>query len=190
MFYLWEELHTAIPYPLSLWKEVELWLRGSQSLRLWRFHYSLRYYEYYLNQEKLTLWGFFCKHFWRFRYRHCQLKYEIYIHPNQCGYGLRLCHPGYRYLHQDTQLGNNCTILPMVLIGMKGGSNRGAIIGNNVDISTGVTILSPIVIGDNVRIGAGAVVTKDVPSNSIVAGVPARVLRQYNESADNFRSSH
>ncbi len=50
-------------------------------------------------------------------------------------------------------------------------------IGNNVFVGNGVSILCGVNIGDNVIIGAGAVVTHDIPSNSVTAGVPARVIR-------------
>lgn len=52
------------------------------------------------------------------------------------------------------------------------------IIGNNVWIGDKVTILGDVHIGDNVIVAANAVVTKDVPDNSIVAGVPAKVVKQ------------
>lgn len=51
------------------------------------------------------------------------------------------------------------------------------VIGNDVWIGAHVTVLPGVTIGDNVVVAAGAVVTKDVPSNSIVGGVPARILR-------------
>ena len=51
-------------------------------------------------------------------------------------------------------------------------------IGNNVWIGDKVTILGDVHIGDNVIVAANAVVTKDVPENSIVAGVPAKVVKQ------------
>ena len=50
-------------------------------------------------------------------------------------------------------------------------------IGNNVYISAGARIIGKINVGNNVIIGANAVVNKDVPDNCIVAGVPARVIR-------------
>lgn len=49
-------------------------------------------------------------------------------------------------------------------------------IGNNVSFGFNVTILKGVTIGDNVFIGLGSVVTRDIPSNSIVAGIPARVI--------------
>ncbi len=51
-------------------------------------------------------------------------------------------------------------------------------VGKNVWIGFGVIVLPGVTIGDNSLIGAGSVVTKDVPPNSIVAGNPARVLRK------------
>lgn len=51
------------------------------------------------------------------------------------------------------------------------------IIGDNVHISHGAVVFGGITIGDNVDIGANAVVNKPVPDNAIVAGVPARILR-------------
>lgn len=51
-------------------------------------------------------------------------------------------------------------------------------IGNNVFVGANVVIIGNITIGDNVIIGAGAVVTKNVPSNCIVVGNPARVLKK------------
>ena len=50
-------------------------------------------------------------------------------------------------------------------------------IGNDVYISAGARIIGKIKIGNNVIVGANAVVNKDVPDNSIVAGVPARLIR-------------
>ena len=52
------------------------------------------------------------------------------------------------------------------------------IIGKNVWIGDKVTILAGVTIGDNVIIGANSVVTKDIPSNSMAAGIPARVLKR------------
>ena len=53
-------------------------------------------------------------------------------------------------------------------------------IGNEVRIGSNVTLL-PITVGDNVIIGAGSVVTKNVPANSIVAGNPAKIIRKIED---------
>jgi acetyltransferase-like isoleucine patch superfamily enzyme len=52
------------------------------------------------------------------------------------------------------------------------------VVKKGASIGSGATILANTCIGENAIIGAGAVVTKDVPANTIVAGVPAKVLRQ------------
>lgn len=54
-------------------------------------------------------------------------------------------------------------------------------VGSQVSIGTSVTILCGVKIGENSIIGAGSVVTKDVPANAVVAGNPARVLRYLNQ---------
>lgn len=54
-------------------------------------------------------------------------------------------------------------------------------IGNDVWIGGNVSIMPGVTIGNNVVVAAGAVVTKDVPSNSLVAGVPARVIREVED---------
>jgi acetyltransferase-like isoleucine patch superfamily enzyme len=52
------------------------------------------------------------------------------------------------------------------------------LVKKGASIGSGTTVLSNVVIGENAIVGAGSVVTKDVPANTIVAGNPARVLRQ------------
>lgn len=78
---------------------------------------------------------------------------------------------GYRVLINDT---NNHSI-----DGKEPVKNEPVIIGNNVWISSNSTILAGVKIGDNAVIAAGAVVTKDVEPNTVVAGVPAKVVREF-----------
>ena len=58
-------------------------------------------------------------------------------------------------------------------------------VGNNVYIGTGAYILPGVTIGDNCVIGAAAVVSKDIPDNSVAVGVPARVIRTIDEYYQN-----
>ncbi len=55
-------------------------------------------------------------------------------------------------------------------------------IGDNVEIGSNATVLPGVTIGDNATVGAGAVVTEDVPPNSVVVGVPAKVVKWKNKS--------
>jgi len=67
---------------------------------------------------------------------------------------------------------------PNKLIRLQGVERKGIQIGKNCWIGSKVTILDGVTIGDNCVIAAGAVVTKNMPSNSVIGGVPARVLRK------------
>ena len=57
-------------------------------------------------------------------------------------------------------------------------------IGNDVWLGANVTVLPGISIGNNVVVGAGAVVTKDIPDNSLAVGVPARVIREIENDVE------
>lgn len=56
-------------------------------------------------------------------------------------------------------------------------------IGRNVWIAAGATVLGGVSVGENAVVGAGAVVTRDVPPNTFVAGVPARVVRELDDES-------
>lgn len=79
----------------------------------------------------------------------------------------------------EAVLGKNCTIFHQVTIGTNGkGVPK---IGDNVTIGTGAKILGPITIGNNVKIGANAVVTQDIPDNCIVVCErPKIILKEKN----------
>ena len=93
------------------------------------------------------------------------------------GSRFRIDHFGGIIISGDAVFGDDCVIRNGVTVGLRHTGIRGApIIGNRVDIGAGAKILGPIHVGDDVAIGANAVVLKDVPANSIAVGVPARIL--------------
>lgn len=96
---------------------------------------------------------------------------------SRIGPGLRLYHGVGLVLHQETIMGKNCALRHCVTIGRKyeGGC---PVIGNNVDIGANAVLLGDITIGDGAIIGAGAVVVKDVAPGDVVAGNPARSIRK------------
>lgn len=101
------------------------------------------------------------------------------------GPGLYIGHYGNIFLPSGVKLGKFCNISQENTIGVSGrGESRGVpTIGNYVYIGAGAKIIGKITIGDNAAIGANAVVTKDVPENAVVVGVPAKIIN-YNSSKE------
>ena len=80
-------------------------------------------------------------------------------------------------IHKNSKVGSNCVIGTSVVLGGRHSDNPGGPqIGNNVYIGTGAKVLGPVTIGDNVSIGANSVVLTDIPENSTVVGIPARIV--------------
>ena len=88
------------------------------------------------------------------------------------------------------KFGDNCRIRSGVVVGLRRVDEKCApVIGSNVDIGAGAKLLGPIRIGNNVIIGANAVVLCDIPDNSIAIGVPA-VVKQRQATTPGRASSH
>ncbi len=92
--------------------------------------------------------------------------------------GLMCFHPFGTVINAKS-IGENFQFRNCLTIGNKSNDNNLIpVIGNNVTVGANVVIIGKITIGDNVTIGAGSVVVKDTPSNVIVAGNPARIIRK------------
>lgn len=97
--------------------------------------------------------------------------------------GFYIAHVGNVVIAHHTKIGRNTSMHQGVTIGVSGAASELPIIGDRVYFGAGCKVIGSIKIGNDVVIGANAVVTKDVPDNAIVVGVPARVLN-YNGSHD------
>ena len=108
-------------------------------------------------------------------------KTGIEIHPGATiGRRLVIDHGTGIVIGETTEIGDDVLIYQGVTLGGTGKDTgkRHPTIGNNVMISAGAKVLGPFKIGDNSRVAAGAVVLSEVPANSTVVGVPARVVKQ------------
>jgi len=108
----------------------------------------------------------------------------IEIHPKvKIGKNLFIDHGMGVVIGETSEIGNNVTIYHMVTLGGISPSidsneqrsiKRHPTLKDNVVIGSGAQILGPVIIGENSKIGANAVVTKDVPDNAIMIGIPAK----------------
>lgn len=96
---------------------------------------------------------------------------------SKIGKGLILQHAFSTIIFPES-MGENCQIWQNVTIGRAHDKGRRPRIGNNVKICAGAVVIGDIEIGDNVTIGANAVVTKSIPSNCVVCGNPARIIKK------------
>lgn len=113
----------------------------------------------------------------------------IEIHPGaKIGRGLFIDHGMGIVIGETAEIGDYCTIYHGVTLGGTGhdSGKRHPTIGNNVLISTGAKVLGPFKVGDNSRIGANAVVLQEVPANSTVVGLKARVVKIAGERIPSF----
>lgn len=83
------------------------------------------------------------------------------------GGGLLIPHPNGIVIHPSTVIGVNCLIFQQVTLAGR------VTTGFHVDIGAGAKILGPVHLGNNARVGANSVVTKDVPAETTVVGIPA-----------------
>ena len=117
--------------------------------------------------------------FCRFMYEWQSRKTQVQIPASvKIGYGFFIGHEICIVINEHSIIGNNVNVSQFMNIGTN--YKTPAIIGDNVYIGPNAALVEDVKIGSNSTIGAGAVVTKDVPENATVAGVPAKVLNYNN----------
>ena len=105
----------------------------------------------------------------------------IEIHPGATiGKRLFMDHGMGIVIGETAIIGDNCTIYHGVTLGGTGKERkkRHPTLKNNVVVGCGSKILGNITLGNNVKVGANAVVLKDVPDNKVVVGVPAKIVEK------------
>jgi serine O-acetyltransferase len=149
---------------------------------VWKFQRVLRRLEYFTNTGKVLR-----RTITRFRFHSMSIRLGFSIPINVFGPGLAIVHYGTIVVSKGARIGENCRIHEGVTIGATNGSDKAAIIGNNVFIGTGAKIIGEVRISSNVAVAANAVVTKDIISEHgcTVGGVPARIISM-NDSSSNI----
>ena len=158
--------------------------------QIYRYVRALRFAEYHLNNSILcksksvsSLWHTIQMMYYYWKLRQISYKTGIQIPPGTCGPGLQIWHYGYIIVNGNARIGRNLTVYPGVEIGHKKPGEGCPVIGDNCFIGAGTKIFGDIHIGNNVTIAANSVVTKDVPDNVIIGGVPANIIKYKNESS-------
>lgn len=111
----------------------------------------------------------------------------IEIHPGaQIGRRFFIDHGMGIVIGETAEIGDDVMLFHQVTLGGTGKDKgkRHPTVENNVIISAGVKVLGPIVIGENSKIGANAVVLHDIPKNATAVGIPAKVVRLNGEKVE------
>ena len=121
----------------------------------------------------------------------------IEIHPNaKIGKNLFIDHGMGVVIGETSEIGDNVTIYHMVTLGGispsinsddQRNTKRHPTLMDNVVVGSGAQILGPGVVGKNAKIGANAVVTKDVDENSVMVGIPAKNVGEVSTQDENFK---
>ena len=121
----------------------------------------------------------------------------IEIHPGaKIGNNLFIDHGMGVVIGETSEIGDNVTIYHMVTLGGispsinsddQRNTKRHPTLMDNVVVGSGAQILGPVVVGKNAKIGANAVVTKDVDENSVMVGIPAKNVGEVSTQDENFK---
>ena len=121
----------------------------------------------------------------------------IEIHPKaNIGKNLFIDHGMGVVIGETSEIGDNVTIYHMATLGGISPSvnsneqrniKRHPTLKDNVVVGSGAQILGPVTVGKNAKIGANAVVTKDVPENAVMVGIPAKNVGETSSSDENFK---
>ena len=158
-----DSIHARDPAPRSRWEILlypGLWAVGMHRIAHWLFNGHMFFFARLINHIARMLTA-------------------IDIHPGATiGRHLFIDH-GFTVIGETAQIGDEVTIYQCVTLGGTNPANgvagkRHPTIGDNVIIGSGAQILGPILVGERARIGANAVVTKDVPEGATMVGVRAR----------------
>lgn len=151
---------------------------GSEKAHVYQWIYHFRKWEYHANNS--GRFHKFLEIYHEIKTKRIGLSLGIRAKINTVGYGLRIMHVaggGGCFLNAK-KIGNYCGFNSGVLLGNNGREDAVPIIGDHVSFGPGAKAIGAITIGDNVFIAANSVVTKDLESDSIYGGVPAKLIKR------------
>ncbi len=163
-------------YSTKGWKNRIIdWISSDNNRVLKKYLLLLRKSEYHLNNTVGSRFHTYLYWYYEGRKNRLGRKIGIEIYPNCFGKGLEIWHTSGIVVNPAVRAGENCILHGGNCIGNKGSINVNPVLGNNVDIGYGASIIGDVHVADNTVIGANAVVVKSIrESGKIVVGVPAK----------------
>lgn len=170
-------LHDYLEYEYRIyhlkWGAVKK-LLGSESAIIWSWQKRLRKTEYYYNTNK------------KLRYNLSKIllnwrsnKYGLHIGLNVFDKGLHVMHLGSILTNGGVRAGRDCAIHINTALVAQGVSNDTPVLGNNIVIGVGATIVGGVTLADGIAVGANALVNKSFNEPNIaIAGVPAKKISE------------
>lgn len=159
-------------YKPSFFGYIAAWFGLSESNLIWKYQKRLRKWEYHLNSKHRLRTYFYKALTLKIGY-----KLGFHISPNCIDSGLHILHIGPILINSNSKIGKECLLNVGVSFVSTSGNNDAPIVGDFCKIGVGATLIGNIQLGDEVAIGAGAVVTKSFNENHItIAGVPAKII--------------
>lgn len=187
--------------PISSYPELKEWIRldssrnlytgkmprwlayfcNEETVRINKYLKLLRYTEYHINiaEQKNSILHKIAAAFYHLRLKRIEGRLFVHVNLNTVGPGLRIVHlcGGGGCIVNCNYAGRNLTVSAGVIVGNKWRNDHRPHIGDDVDISIGAKVIGKINIGNNVIVAPNSVVIKDVAPNSVVSGVPAKVIK-------------
>lgn len=157
-------------YKLSGRRWIAYLLQISERAILTKHMRLLRTTEYYVNTNNKIMSLIYRARLMKFQNKHC-----IHIPLNSCGKGLKIQHVIPVAMNGNVTLGENCRIMPLVMLAGDDVTDACPTIGNNVTLGIGSSVFGNVTLADDIFVGAGAVVNKSFLEPGIaIAGVPAK----------------
>lgn len=117
--------------------------------------------------------------FWFFK---IEISREAVIGP-----GLRLPHPMGLIIAPRVRIGPDCDLYADVRLVLAHGAKQGPQIGTHVFLGDGAKVVGHVNVGDHAVIGVSTVVTKDIPAHATAVGIPAKIINEHNDRANDTR---
>src|SRR5271154_736136 len=158
----------------DLWLNPAVWSIGCYRLGNW-LHVAR---PAFLIRAPLKVVSFFANKF-------CEVFMEMCIDPHaSIGPGLYIGHIGGGHINPQAILGSNCDLAHRVTIGTSAMGRQGApVLGNDVYIGTGATLVGKIKVGNGAKIAANTLVISNIPDGATVMGVPGRIIMRPPKAA-------